>query len=178
MITIFADASWCQHDQVAGWGAWVKADGWPKGQVFGGCLEFVSGSGLAEFRAIANAICHCKKQEWFADCESVMIQSDSTHALQTLMRLRGVPVYHAASKDSADTDKLFVRKRPLTREEIHYLELIRTATAGSKIYIRHVKGHKKGSSSRSWVNERCDAEAKLFLQIARQRVSQKNLEKT
>lgn len=178
MITIFADASWCQHTKVAGWGAWVKADGWQKGEVLGGCIDFSISSGMSELRAIANAILFCKKQNWFAEGESIMVQSDSTAALQVLLRCTRVRVFYTSSADISDARILGSRKKPLDKEELHFLNKIQDAVLGSKIYVRHVKGHKKGATSRSWVNERCDAEAKLFLQIARQRVSQKNLEKT
>lgn len=80
-VTIFADASHDDRARVAGWGAWIKADGHIS-VTCGAAMKSPVGSVTeAELCALANALTVARLRGLLATGCVVMLQSDSVSAL-------------------------------------------------------------------------------------------------
>ncbi len=170
-MTLFADASFCHQTGAGGWGAWAKRDDWPKGEFLGGPLECeLRSSTSAELAGIACAVWHWHDVGRFSGINSLMLQCDNTEALALLrIRLRGAFVY--GSGDKRDQQHL-PNVRPsrlasLSTVENEALQVIESALGDMRVLLRHVKGHTGEDVGRSWVNEKCDQEAKRQMQTVR-----------
>lgn len=169
MVTLFCDASYCHDTRAGGWGAWAKADGWAKGETFGGALPFVyTAASEAELAAIACATDYLTEGGVLAPATMLMVQTDSARALQVI--LSHIP--GATLRTHRDSGTVSIPKRPITltpREEIavsHLTELMNPVT----VLCRHVRGHRKGDN-RQWVNRTCDDIAKKYMRAQRATLS-------
>lgn len=165
-ITIFADASFYPaHGGVVGWAGWARGDGRIAVEMSGPgprCRD----SGEAELWALALFAERMAAERYLTDCDrAVMLQSDSLAALG--MILGASPEACRASVRKGDRSIAGpIVARSQDRPALD--RLLAALRMADMIYLRHVKGHKRGVHSRSWVNERCDklARDEALAQIA------------
>lgn len=165
-MTLFVDASHCPTTKAGGLGAWCKKDGWDRGYAFGGTLERICrNSTEAELLAIAQAVEFLQNHGEFDHVTYLMIQSDCLHALHGIVKYGSFDV--ASLKNERDASV----REGVQQASPKYQDLavrIDAATRKAQLrVVRHVKGHQEGRSSRSWVNEQCDALAKQHMRAAR-----------
>lgn len=167
MITLFADASFCPKTGAAGWGSWAIRDGWPKGKFNGGPLRReVPSSTTAEICALAAALWQHDKDGDLNDVKVFMLQSDNTAALRAV-RGRIERSGWSASRDDRDVQAIGPTKhRSRAAIEIQALNAINDIVGSRFVWLRHVKGHSSGTT-RAWVNEQCDREARRHMQARR-----------
>lgn len=165
-FTLFVDSSWCPRTKVGGIGAWCKKGVWQKGHTFGGKLEqAVNGSTQAELLGIVQCMEFLDKYREFDNITYLMLQCDSLNALGLLVRYTefneapakgsGVPVSKAHRLKPSPEERTWLRRLDPILEKCEI-----------KV-VRHVRGHEEGSTTRSWVNEQCDAIAKGHMRKAR-----------
>lgn len=168
MATIFADASYCDQTGAAGWGAWFKRDDMISGEIIGGkvCMD-VETNNSAELFAIAHALDACDRRGLFhAPCKTIMIQSDSRHALRLILR------YVAHSRDAPHPDNSTLGsgiENIVAHGEAELAigviqDVCRRAQA---VLLRHIHGHRAGGG-RNWVNRQCDAIARRHMRSMRE----------
>ena len=167
MITLFTDASYCNKKNVAGWGSWVKADGWPTGRTYGGQLQKIYSSGEAELLAVERILEILFRSGHMNGHETIIIQSDSMHALDCIMAHKPIRSTFSAGSGKRDVQAATPRNSPLPHGALDIVKQIEAYVLGRAIYLRHVKGHNGGESTRSWVNEKCDYIARQNLDNAR-----------
>lgn len=166
-MTMFSDASVDGKTGAAGWGSWIKRDGWPSGLIFGAPFKNkLHKAGVAELCAIANTL-HTIRGETVAGISKIMVQSDSVEAL-AYIRAHVNNVSMAQHKDSAHVPYLVTPRKELDPLILQALGVIEDFMRDECIdlQLRHVKGHTKGAG-RSWVNAQCDREAKKHMRIKR-----------
>lgn len=167
-LTLFVDSSFHPKIRVGGWGAWAKYDGWEKGYTAGGPIPStydLRNSTDAELAGITMAL-----QRLAANppgpLDHIVLQCDSLIALQLIV---GALLGRSASR--AHNTDAHVRSGYQAKSDLERLCLreIKEATASLQIncrpplWVRHVKGHLAGTTSRSWVNEKCDEIAKYYM---------------
>lgn len=139
--TLFADASWCHLTGVGAWAAWWKVDGtaFSASGVFRGRMP---DSTTAEACALANGLHAYAARPGLP--RRVLAQTDCLGAINVF---RPVPP----------------RMTPLAAEA-------RALVASLPVLVeyRHVRGHQRGASPRSWCNEWCDGTARLLMRRARE----------
>lgn len=171
-LTMFTDASFCAQTKAAGWGAWAKADGWPRGLTFGS--EFrrsMSSIHDAELCAIVNALHRLSAEDRLHSVEQVLTQSDSIRALSILHN-------HADAKirdhHMVGTPVPLICNIKLSEMEELALDRLMNLMSGTGILlaVRHVPGHSTGSTRQS-VNEICDTIARKHMRIAREKTGKK-----
>jgi ribonuclease HI len=167
MLTLFADASFCPKTGAAGWGAWAKRDGWMNGRFYGGPMRRpFKTSNSAEICGIASALHEIHAAGSLEDVETVIIQCDNVVALG--MILSHVERSRTASRKGArDVDIPLVRWAKCDELARKAISAIRRTTQGKTIWLRHIRGHGTDDTTRSWVNEQCDAEAKRHMNSVR-----------
>lgn len=165
-FTIFVDSSLCPTTKAGGFGVWCKKDGWERGSTFGGKLERpAKDSTDAELLGIAQAFDYINKYEEFNHVTYLMLQCDSLYALHALIKFgkfQAAAKIHASDSDVArKAHEASPAHKELVRRIVSVVDRVPIKT------VRHIKGHREGISSRSWVNERCDAIAKEHMRAAR-----------
>ena len=167
MITLFCDASFCRQTGAAGWGAWAKGDGWPRGVEFGDRFHMtVASAAEAEICAIANAISALRRQELIKNGERIMIQSDCERALHLIATcVSGVTI-----SDHINGHKLSSKSKPasISPRERGAISIIRKFPG---LYVRHVYGHKAHDGSRLSINRLCDSIARGHMRRAREAIN-------
>lgn len=165
-FTIFVDSSMCPTTGAGGVGVWCKKDYWERGSTFGGRLERkVSDSTEAELLGIAQAFEYISKYQEFSKVTYLMLQCDSLYALHSLIKFAGFVPAKTIHTSDADVGRQAHQANPKYRDLA--LRIRSTVQDVPLVVVRHIKGHREGASSRSWVNERCDAIAKEFMRKAR-----------
>lgn len=162
LLTLFVDASHCQHTKVAGFGAWAKRKDWPTGRFFGNVVEGARNSSEAELRAIALSLEACLAVKALDGVDCIIVQSDSLRALQLL----NLFVADAHVSNRAGTAPIPSTMLKPTDHERESLAQIRDMN--HRLALRHVKGH-KGGDGRQWVNNQCDQVARSWMRGARER---------
>lgn len=162
-LTLFVDASFHPESKAAGYGAWAKRDGWPKGLFMGGELTTCRSSSDAEMCAIARAVALLRRTKALDGVKAVLIQSDCLHALETIVAALRAGVSH--HRDGAEVKRRAARP---TAVEYAALDGLRDAAGEVRLIVRHVRGH-KGGNTRETVNEICDKIARKNMAGARQR---------
>lgn len=144
LVTILTDASHCPETKSAGYGYWIVSD---RGHIKGGA-EFkstVKNIGHAEIMAIINAL-YCAIQAGIAQKgDTILVQSDSTLALNIL-------------------------KYRSKKEEYGYLikEWRRLTGKMGNVVYRHVKAHSGAQDARSYANRYCDKIARISMRRMRE----------
>lgn len=138
--TVITDASFCPNTKSGGWAAWVKGDG---GIVVkrSGALRLCENSTHAEVAAAANGC-------WLAaasGARELLLQSD---CMAVIHILRGAC------------------KAPLLLETWRLL-MAMPVMQGVVVTGRHVKGHGRVKDARTWVNDWCDREARIYMEKGR-----------
>lgn len=145
-FTLFTDASYDHDMKIGTWAAWVKCDAGVATEqgIFKGQL---TSSNAAELGAVANGIAVIIKRFKPEPGSTILIESDSQHALSVV---RGpTPTL------KADGAKM---NRWLRGMERQY---------GLVLRVRHVQGHSKALDKRTSVNVWCDRACHAELQRAR-----------
>lgn len=160
-LTVFTDASLFNKDCVAGWGGWARNDTSPK--VFdGGPLPYSKHTDVLEAWAMALFLQKLKDTGYFADDKSIILQADNINMLGAL--LWALPNGHAAKPrdGGVKVTKNSVNDKSEMAVPVQLIcDMLKDADV---VYLRHVRGHQKGSTTRSYVNEECDKLAKKFAQ--------------
>lgn len=163
VITLFTDASRFA-DGASGWGAVIIADG-----VFaeeGGQFRERTGDILeAEVKAAAVGVHLAKQRGLLRAGGAVVLQIDSTDAIGVILASDSRYAYSAGSHDR---DQSVVRRADhVPASCVDAVAHIRRATvgAGVSLYLRHVKGHKRGLSGRHNCNSRADKLARKCAQM-------------
>ncbi|QWY83382.1 ribonuclease H protein [Rhizobium phage RHph_X3_2] len=164
-MTIFVDASWCPRTLAGGVGAWVKKDGWSKGYTLGEQLEKTTSSSCAELLGIHRTIKFLHEQGDLADVQVLMLQCDNTNALAAIMRWGGFD--EAATKGDGARVKLQYAATFRAAERAWAKGVGEWTSHMRSRLVRHVRGHQQGTTTRSWVNEKCDEIAKANMRRAR-----------
>jgi len=169
-VTIFADASHDNRVRVAGWGAWIKADG-RSSMTCGAAMKTPVGSVTeAELCALANALTVARLRGLLAAGAVVMLQSDSICALAMI---RGKI---AEAEDRPAPGGLAVapaRHMKPTRLHLAAVNVIHEIVTALRISIitRHVRGHQPGPG-RQWVNSEVDRIARRAMRGRRQELAE------
>jgi len=158
-VTIFADASHDHRARVAGWGAWIKADGRNSITCGAAMKGTVASATEAELCALANALTVARLRGVLSAGCVVMMQSDCLVALAILRsKIPDIEDRPAAGGLAVDP----IRRMKLTKVHLAAVDVVREIVTALdiSIVVRHVRGHQPGGG-RQWVNAAVD-------QIARQ----------
>lgn len=160
LITIFADASYCPETRACGWGAWAKADAWGSGVTYGGPIRSCpENAAEAEMMAMANAVAVLHSKGLLKDVTAMMLQSDCLRVLQII--LQALP--DALIKNHDESAEILRSRMSLSLIESIAVDFLRQCCPGGvRVFVRHVKGHRKGDG-RNWVNRQCDAIARKYM---------------
>lgn len=156
LVTVFADASWCPKQRVAGWSAWARSQ---RGRTWAGDeLRLVMPEAyLAEVCAVVRALKMAVDAGVAQTGDTLLVQSDCLQVEAVLWQGRLA---------EAGTDRH--RVETLAREL--FLRLCDRFDLTCR--FRHVKGHNgRADGPRSFLNERCDAVAKRHMRRARTRLA-------
>lgn len=149
LITLITDASYCPNTGAAGYGYWVVcARGRHVGS--GAMKNAVANNNSAEMMAIANALYQSYNHGLVLSGDHVLIQTDCQAAI---LGFEG-------------------KRKNITEEELGvaaYLVKLKS-TIGITLGFRHVKGHTRGKTPRTWVNNNCDALAGKAMAQAREAI--------
>lgn len=164
-VTIFADASHDHNASVAGWGAWIKADGRSSITCGSAMKGTVASATEAELCALANALTVARLRGALARGSVVMLQSDCLVALAIIRgKIPDVEDRPAAGGLAVDP----VKRMKLTKVHLAALEVVREIVSALEISIvtRHVRGHQPGGG-RQWVNAAVDKIARQAMRHRR-----------
>jgi ribonuclease HI len=165
-VTIFADASHDRNAQVAGWGAWIKADGRCSITCGAALKQAVAHVNEAELCALANALTVARRRGALAQRDVVMLQSDSVVALAVILsKIDGVADRPAAGGLAVAP----IKRMKLTNVHLAALEVIRAIVVALDLSLvtRHVRGHRPGGG-RQWVNSEVDRIARKAMKERRE----------
>lgn len=168
-ITIFVDASWCPRTFAGGVGAWVKKEGWGRGYTLGAPLpNKTPSSSSAELLGIHQVIKFLHEQGDLRDVDWLVLQCDNTNALAAVMRWG--KFQEAATKGDRDVRVKLEYATAFRGHERAWAKEVGEWTSHMRSrLVRHVRGHQEGTTTRSWVNEKCDEIAKLYMRAARRK---------
>lgn len=160
LLTIFCDVSFCERTRTSGWGGWYRGPGMEKGKFIGGFIDArCVSSNDSEFWGLALAL---KQALWDIRDQkltAVVVQCDNLAALAWLSKYhpKAAPVSrkHGTHEIPAPSSKV-------PSSMLGAVSIIRKIDPGLLIWLKHVKGHEKGATSRSAVNEQCDRLAKHY----------------
>lgn len=143
-VTIMSDASRDPKTGVSGYGYWIASDRGKKGG--GGVFKSTSidSINLAELKASVNAVHIAVADGLLRRGDRLIIQLDSTHALNALKWRKG---YCDDSKRA--------------------ISIFKSLTVGMKVICRHVKAHTNRKGARYKSNGHCDRIAKRYMREAR-----------
>lgn len=171
MLTIFSDASFCYKSGAAGWGAWGIGNGLKRGIVTGGELVMdrrMSSPSHAELLAMSHALSWFDNAGWLDGASAVMLQSDSIEALCCVRAL--VPNARFTAGDGERDVKKLKGGSFGGRLGQDACQNIRDRLGTRVLFIRHVKAHNSDGTGRTWVNNKCDEEAKSHMRALRSRL--------
>lgn len=168
-MTLFVDASFCPKTKAAGWAAWAKSDLYDRGYYFGDLVTIgePQTSSQAELMGIAHACRVLADHNEFEKLDSVVLQCDSLDALQVIWK--NVPSANVARKKDSGRDIKWLHYLKIAPNVATSVLLIQGVFKTIPVWLRHVKGHEKGVTGRSHVNETCDKIAKRHMNEERQR---------
>lgn len=140
LVTMITDASLVDKTKSGAWAMWARSE---RGMISGaGQLRgHVHSSGEAELKAIVNGLHVLVRSEIFHVTDTVLIQTDSQHAMKCL-RNQHKPRMHEHEHKTLE----------------HYLKLV--AEHQVNIQLRHIKAHVGTAAPRNFVHDRCDRQAK------------------
>jgi ribonuclease HI len=147
-VTINTDASYIHRESLGAYAFWIVSD---RGRlVQGGVLKgAISNSTEAEVKSIGNAFAALLKLEW-KDVKYIQVNTDCKPAMQFIQaggKGRKDPLGESAHKTSKLIDQV-CKKFHLSRKDVKF---------------KHVRAHTHVRSSRNYVNDWCDSEAKKWV---------------
>ena len=164
-VTIFADASHDHKARVAGWGAWIKADGRSSITCGAAMKGAVASTTEAELCALANALTVARLRGVLSRRSVVMMQSDCMVALAVLRsKIPNVEDRPALGGLAVDP----IRRMKLTKVQLAAVDVIYEIVTAFEISIitRHVRAHQRGGG-RQWVNAAVDQIARRAMRHRR-----------
>lgn len=172
LMSLFVDASYDNKFRGLGWGGWVRCDFWERGEVIGGSFTHpqINSSNMAELVGIMMALKELKALGNFNKIDSIMVQCDNVNALGTLIDIVPGSSFKAGSgrHDVKDIERYsFPLPSPTSEIRLMIRDVIKDVFSNRRLYLRHIKGHNKSLSGRSWVNDKCDEVAKQHLKSVR-----------
>lgn len=146
-VTVLSDASFCPNYHVAGYGYWIASS---RGKLGGGgaVIEEVLDTNAAEMMAVCNAIWHAIGAGLICEGDNLLIQTDSTAAIDRFKGTRVVTITEQQSRVIKYFEKIVSRLKLTVR-------------------FRHVKAHTAINDSRSLANRSFDKRAKAAMREAR-----------
>lgn len=147
LVTIIADASYCQETKVAGYGYWVASTRGKKGG--GGRMKkTVVNNVVAEMQAVCNALAEGIRAGLVQDSDALIVQTDCRPAIEAFTGQR----------------------RRLIEEERACVMAFRKFSTRLRLKweFRHVKGHTSRKEARYVTNNLCDKRAKEAMREARE----------
>jgi len=147
LVTIIADASFCQDTRTAGYGFWVASE---RGKLQGGgpMKRPVKTSVLAEAKAVCIALNAAVRAGLVVEGDEVLLQTDCFPAIHLLQQVGG--------------------PRELEVKEVQEFFTNLQARVGIRTRLKYVKGHTNNKDARSVCNAHCDRRAKKGLAQARE----------
>lgn len=149
LITIIADASYCPDTGAAGYGYWVVCT---RGRHIGsGSIKKpVANNNAAEMMALANALHQAHAMDLVQTGDHVLLQTDCLAAIGGFTNQR----------------------KNITQEELQVAAFLKSYVQkiGVTVSYRHVKGHTRGKTPRTWVNNTCDDLAGKAMKMARKKI--------
>ena len=143
LVTVFTDASWCPHQKVGGWGAWVKCSNGSESASGVFKHKNILSAQQSELMAIANGLTLAILR--FPEATKIGVHSDCLNGLEAIEGKRKI----------------------LPRDQKAVIKCIKEASAGRIVYFKHVKGHVKNGDRRNWVNNLVDDLARKRMLEAR-----------
>jgi ribonuclease HI len=168
-VTIFADASHDHNARVAGWGAWIKADGRSSITCGAAMKGTVASATEAELCALANALTVARLRGVLSGRSVVMMQSDCLVALAIIRsKIAGVEDRPAPGGLAVDP----IKRMKLTKVHLAAVDVVREIATALEISIvtRHVRGHQPGGG-RQWVNAAVDQIARRAMRHRRRKIA-------
>jgi ribonuclease HI len=168
-VTIFADASHDHNARVAGWGAWIKADGRSSITCGAAMKGRVASAIEAELCALANAMTVARLRGVLSERCVVMMQSDCLVAL-AILRSKIPDVEDRPAPGGLAVDP--IKRMKLTRVHLAAVDVVReiVTALGISIVTRHVRAHQPGGG-RQWVNAAVDRIARREMRHRRGKVA-------
>jgi ribonuclease HI len=170
-VTIFADASHHERSRVAGWGAWIKADGRDSITCGAAMKVAIASTNEAELCALANALAMARLRGALAQRDVVMLQSDSIAALTIIhTRINGT----ADRPAPGGVAVVPFKKMKLSKVQVSAIAAIDKIVAALDLSLvtRHVRGHRPGGG-RQWVNAEVDRIARKAMRERREAAPRK-----
>jgi ribonuclease HI len=145
LVTIIADASYCNQTKAAGYGIWIAGSNGSKS--FEGPLRDPSDNNVAELMAIGNALYHGIRHNLIVEGDRLLIQSDSDTAIKILSG----------------------EKKPYCDQIQNACEYILglLKSGGYVATYKHVPGHTKGTDRRTRAQNLCDLAALRQMRLKR-----------
>jgi ribonuclease HI len=168
-VTIFADASYDHRARVAGWGAWIKADGRSSITCGAAMKGPVASATEAELCALANALTVARLRGVLSGRCVVMMQSDCLVAL-AILRSKIPDVEDRPAPGGLAVDP--IKRMKLTKVHLAAVDVVReiVTALGISIVTRHVRAHQPGGG-RQWVNAAVDQIARRAMRHRRGKVA-------
>lgn len=155
LVTVFADASWCPMQHVAGWSAWARSE---RGRTWAGdeLRLLMPQAYLAEVCAVVRGVKLALDAGVARTGDTLLVQSDCVQVDAVLWQRR-------LSEPGTDRHRVETLACDVFRRLCDRFDLT--------CRYRHVKGHNgRAEGRRSFLNERCDAVAKRHMKSARTRL--------
>jgi ribonuclease HI len=168
-VTIFADASHDHDARVAGWGAWIKADGRSSITCGAAMKRTVASVTEAELCALANALTVARLRGVLVTGSVVMMQSDCLVALAIIRKAIPDVDDRPAPGGLAVVP---IKRMKLTKVHLAAIDVVREIVTALEISIvtRHVRAHQPGGG-RQWVNSAVDKIARRAMRDRRGKVA-------
>ncbi len=152
-VTINTDASFFKNEEKGSFAYWIVSNQ-GKIQNAGILKGTVKNPDQAELKCIVNAFYHLTKKSGWSNITKIIINTDSMNCIDVLTR------------NKKEIKKLgFYRVFSLKKNSNKELQLFFQLKSMVKIPVelKHVKSHQKVESSRQYVNDWCDTQAKKVL---------------
>lgn len=157
--TLIVDASHDPKVLAGGYGAWIRTEGWERGETFGGAVIGALNSHECELQGIAHALEYVRKNFQF---ETLVLQCDNQRALGLLLSIPNTRRARVTAGGSSFQSQSY--PSPYEKKALKVC-----ADSRFTLWLRHVKGHSEGTG-RNWVNEQCDRIAKQHMRRERTRL--------
>jgi len=145
LVTITTDASYYHDHKIGGYAFWITSNM--------GRLRYSNAFSVtinsphdAEFKCIINALHFLKKTGW--EVTRLVINTDSQTTIDHIEKIPPIKVRKTKKLPQHAIDN------------INYYKAIISHLKSPVVSLRHVKGHTHTNTTRNWVNQWCDDNAK------------------
>lgn len=153
IVTIIADASFCNETSACGWGFAIISD---RGRyTSGGSSKYVVGTSTeAEISALVDAILVAYERDLLQKGDHLILQTDCQGAIDAILGI--------ASKKN--------RLSEYGKKLAERVRILLDSLTLHKYELRHVPGHTNGSTPRTFVNNKVDSIARMNMRKARNEI--------